>query len=353
MNPTRRRSINAPLIPGEVPARPPNAFSWPPRFARLLGTVTDRELAKRAGLCIRAVSDERRRRKIPPFQSQGNDVRWTRRMIARLGHSPDSVVAAKLGIGRSSVAYKRRVLGIAPFKRGTTPVFRWPGWALRLLGKVSDAALAERLGVSATLVQTRRNALRISPFVPATRPVKWTPKMLAALDKSPDRAVARRFRITVMAVVRKRVELGKRRGLSSRRWSTQEREILGQYTDAAVSRKLGVNYHAVRYMRRRLRIAGKQPSVRVAWTPRLDALLGKLPDRVVAAHAGCTAAGVARRRWKLGVDSPRAPKPWTRREDRLLGSAPDTVVARQLGRGEDSVRIRRRTLGIARFRRRT
>lgn len=349
----RRHSIHAPLSPGEEVPRHPSAFPWPAHLARLLGQVTDRELGKRAGLCIRAVSDERRRRRLPPFQQQRGDVRWTKRMLARLGRAPDSVVAAKLGIGRSSVSYKRRVLGIAPFKPGTTPAFRWPSWALRKLGTVSDAALAKKLGVSATLVQTKRNTLRIPPAVPAARPVKWTPRMLKALDTQPDRAVARRFHITVMAVVRKRIEEGKRRGRSSRRWSPSEQAILGRLTDAAASRKLRVNYHAVRYVRRRLGIAGKQPSVRVSWTPQLDRLLGKLTDGQVAARAGCTAAGVARRRWKLGIDSPRAPRSWTRREDRLLGTAPDTVIARRLGRGEDGVRIRRRSLGIARFRRRS
>src|SRR4051812_26850366 len=87
----------------------------------------------------------------------------------------------------------------------------------------------------------------------------------------------------------------------------------------------------------------------VKWTPRLDALLGKSPDAVVAAVAGCSGESVRRRREHLGVDACRAERAWTPAAVELLGTAPDVDVARKLGVSRVAVRIQRHRRAIPAF----
>lgn len=43
-------------------------YSWPEELAALLGKISDRELARRAGVSVSTVEAERRRRGIEPFE---------------------------------------------------------------------------------------------------------------------------------------------------------------------------------------------------------------------------------------------------------------------------------------------
>jgi hypothetical protein len=92
------------------------------------------------------------------------------------------------------------------------------------------------------------------------------------------------------------------------------------------------------------------------WTPEEDALLGTMPDKDVAERIGRTPTAVHAHRSDLGIPSffmrkpPRKPPRWTPEKDALLGTMPDSVLARKLRCSPMSVFYRRRRLKIARFR---
>lgn len=94
---------------------PPARLPWPAHLVRLLGKVSDIELARRAKRSVDAVRRERRRRGIAPVRPWQPAIEWTREMLGQLGQASDSEVAAEFGISTSSVQLKRAVLGIPPF----------------------------------------------------------------------------------------------------------------------------------------------------------------------------------------------------------------------------------------------
>lgn len=92
------------------------SWKWTGECVKLLGTMSDRKLAKRLRVSTYTVWKERQRRGIPPFEArQKYGIRWTEEMIAQLGTGPDSEVAGRLGISLGSVWRKRFVLGIPAF----------------------------------------------------------------------------------------------------------------------------------------------------------------------------------------------------------------------------------------------
>ena len=87
------------------------------------------------------------------------------------------------------------------------------------------------------------------------------------------------------------------------------------------------------------------------WTPREDAMLGRISDVEVSSLTGRPLLGVRSRRLRLGIAAHAADRPfgwqrWTPEEDAVLGTAPDHVVAEALGRTTDAISMRRRYKGI-------
>ncbi|MBL8856108.1 MAG: hypothetical protein JNK57_19240 [Planctomycetaceae bacterium] len=90
--------------------------------------------------------------------------------------------------------------------------------------------------------------------------------------------------------------------------------------------------------------------VDVQWTAELDALIGTVPDRVVAERYGIAPRSVHQRRRKLQIKSKAvsrtaAPR-WTKKIDKLMGTMHDTDLAKQIGTTKYHVRSRREELGI-------
>lgn len=82
---------------------------WTQREVELLGTATDREVARRIKRSYRAVLKKRHLLRVPAFYQQQH--RWTRRELAWLGRLPDAEISRRLNIARNTVAAKRRALG--------------------------------------------------------------------------------------------------------------------------------------------------------------------------------------------------------------------------------------------------
>jgi hypothetical protein len=95
----------------------PNQFRWPRRLARLLGKVPDAKLAAKAGIGPSTVGAERSRRGIPPCKPKVPWFDWTPDRVALLGAESDKHVAAHLGLSPAAVGRKRRILGIPPVSR--------------------------------------------------------------------------------------------------------------------------------------------------------------------------------------------------------------------------------------------
>ncbi len=83
------------------------------------------------------------------------------------------------------------------------------------------------------------------------------------------------------------------------------------------------------------------------WTPREDAMLGTMPDRIVAAEIGRTESAVSARRHHLGLAAHKQhAHRWTKRHLALLGTMSDAAVAAKIGLRRNAVIKKRLSLGI-------
>jgi DNA-binding CsgD family transcriptional regulator len=277
-----------------------------------MGQLPDAQVAARAGVSAIAVSAERRRRGIAG--RRGPVVEWSEDMVSRLGTDTDAAIAEELRLSASSVAYKRRRLGIrayGPDSGGPRPRVRWRRSMLALLGKAPDREVAKRLGLTREQVWWKRQQLGIRSFVPPPRPVEWP------------------------------------------RWALR---LLG-WRHTEIARRLGIQPKTVLAKRQQLGIpafAEERPIVRTKALKRLLAL----PNRVLVREHGLSVSMIGRLRREYGVRAPGSQPPrWTGEVVARLGREPDAVIARELGIARHSVLSKRRTLGIpaltdARWRRR-
>jgi DNA-directed RNA polymerase specialized sigma24 family protein len=131
---------------------------WTPEMDALLGTMTDRQLAKELGIKQCRVTRHRMQSRIQPYrkhlghvrrargQNGGRAILWDEAMLAMLGKAHDSEVAKELGLGWATVLKKRNELGIPAFAKRRKYE---PEAAIRMHQEAgSYAAMAYKLGVS-------------------------------------------------------------------------------------------------------------------------------------------------------------------------------------------------------------
>ena len=115
--------------------------------------------------------------------------------------------------------------------------------------------------------------------------------------------------------------------------------LLGKMPDRALAAKAGVHPGTIFHERRRRGIAAfQQMSPPVEWTPAMIRELGTGTDREVAAELGIGIQAVTRKRQLLGIPPANqqlasAPHgyPWQPEEIALLGKVSDRAVAKELG----------------------
>ncbi|HWW06357.1 DUF746 domain-containing protein [Collimonas sp.] len=91
---------------------------------------------------------------------------------------------------------------------------------------------------------------------------------------------------------------------------------------------------------------------RMIWTAEADALLGSVPDVVIAAQLNIATISVRKRRTKLGIPFfGRAVFEWNPKMDAFLGKISDPDIAQKLGCKAYQVRARRKELGVPSIRR--
>lgn len=122
-------------------------------------------------------------------------------------------------------------------------------------------------------------------------------------------------------------------------WTPEMVQMLGNATDAAVAKAIGVSRSVVWIERERRGIMPFRMHDRLrVWTKDAVALLNNLPDQEVAERLGISVAAVLRRRSREAV--------WSLEDIEKLGKDSDRQIARRLGISDGTVRKKRRALGI-------
>jgi hypothetical protein len=137
------------------------------------------------------------------------------------------------------------------------------------------------------------------------------------------------------------------------RWPRRLAAMLGRLPDALLARLAGVSYQTVVAERRRRTVAPFAPRrTPVRWTHAMIGHLGTDSDRNVAELLGVGHRSVFRKRRALGIAPYRPPisRPahfhWSSEALGLLGRASDRGVARELGVTATAVYMKRLELGI-------
>ncbi len=89
-------------------------------------------------------------------------IKWTYEMDALLGTITDKAIARRFGIGRLAVNWRRRKLGIRAL--GHRVNTEWTDEMDALLGTLIDREVADKLGISGATVCRRRGELGIPVF---------------------------------------------------------------------------------------------------------------------------------------------------------------------------------------------
>lgn len=151
---------------------------------------------------------------------KGFATHWTNDMTALLGKVPDAEIAAKMGIHVTTVAKRRRELGIEPLhsrRAGGRNSVLWKDEHVALMGTMTDTALAEIVGCSQRCVSDERNRRGIPPFASkvggARTQREWSEDELALLGTMSDAQVAARVGYSASAARHER----KRRGIDAHR----------------------------------------------------------------------------------------------------------------------------------------
>lgn len=174
---------------------------WTPAMDGLLGTMSDKETAEKLGLSITTIRTRRVVLGIPIKQAPRivhNKFNWTPEIEAQLGTMGDRQLAEHLGVSRTHVTNRRKVLGIAPKDEAVTSSlkFEWTPEMDALLGSTLDKVIAKQLGLSTTSVSKRRNILNIAPYV---HPTRWSQDQDALLGTAPDTELAAQWGYQILS----------------------------------------------------------------------------------------------------------------------------------------------------------
>jgi hypothetical protein len=351
-----------------VPPRSARRFPWTKDEDRLLGKLTDREVAEKLNRTLVAVRGRRKFLGKPALGHAPQPFRIERgprdRHAGLFATKSDRELRALLGWSYQRIrTHRHRLTGGQVGKLA-------PEWTLeedQLLGTEPDHVLARKFGRPVSAVRCRRQKKRIR--------VKkdWRPEDDKTLGTRPDKQVALLLGRSVTNVAWRRQKLGIAACRQPRPWAANEEALLGTKPDKELARKFGRTLKAVEARRiqrgqpkpdavfRVIKLASRtdraskaavmphaKPGARYCtWTPDEDALLGSFTDEEVARKLGCPVTRVRRRRRKLGLWNPNPQhRHWTKEEIALLGTRPDREVASLVNRTLGNVRNKRLELGI-------
>jgi DNA-binding CsgD family transcriptional regulator len=399
---------------------------WNEEMLELLGKVRDSEVARHYGIPKKSVYQKRSRLGIPAFLETRTVIcnpgivevlelptieaqrrtglgegmlrrlrnelgvaapslvqwRWDAELLTRLGREPDAAIARDLGVHVSCIEHKRRALGIERFpsrrrglpqESGSTPTgsagerssslirtparrrYLWPEALAKLLGEIPDAELAVKAGVSVSTVTTERQRRGIEAFKLHRRPIEWTSEMISRLGSTGDSEVARDLGISKGSVRRKRQGLGIQpfdlipcRVHQGVAWTAEQLALLGRLPDKAVAARIGVTVTTVARKRQELGISPLwQPARSIEWSDEMVLSLGRATDAEVARRYGISAYTVFKKRSRLGIPAFIETRAIVRTAELAeLLTLPNREVRLRTGLGRDTVRRLREELGI-------
>ena len=108
-----------------------------------------------------------------------------------------------------------------------------------------------------------------------------------------------------------------------------------QFTEREIAPRVGRTVTAVKRRRKKLGLPQIDPPF-VWWKLEEDQLLGTAPDGEVARRLGRSKSSVKGRRLLLGIKFPNPRRPWPPVELALLGTLPDAVLAKYFNRPESA-----------------
>jgi hypothetical protein len=307
-NERRRRGI--------APVNPRRTIEWSDDMIALLGTDSDRAIGETLGLPLSAVWRKRRALDIPsyyPSRSAPRGFRWQARHLALLGTMTDREVARRIGVSTTTVANKRSQLGIPAFMP-RPPRIEWTAEKIERLGKLTDSQVAREMGVCTLSVRSKRQALGIA----ASRESRAISRNASAADLLglPTREIVRATGLDEATIRRLREDLGidepvvaVLRRLTRRRASRSGSATRGRESDGAAGQAP----------------TGRRGC---RWLAEEIALLGSVPDVEIAALLGRSTSAVTVTRRHAGLLTRPAGQPWrpvlsaTRNRGFLTGRRP-------------------------------
>jgi hypothetical protein len=235
---------------------------WLPQESKLLGKVSDAELARRIGIRTAEVSKKRASMGIDP-SSLSKRLKWTPKNLALLGTRTDNEVARIMNGSSGRVAAKRLSLGIESYAISSNSWHTWTDKEIAMLGQYHDPEVGRKIGVSIACVAMKRRQLGIPSFLvrkPTSRDRRsladWTAEETALLGKMTDKDVIERLDLAISAVRLKRISLGippfGRRVNSPGIWTPEVMARIPNESSAKLAKELGVSRQRVHQKRNEL-----------------------------------------------------------------------------------------------------
>ena len=283
----------------------------------LLGTMPDAKVASILGITAQAVYTWRKREGISSWASQ---ARPNEEIINLLGTMPDAEIASMFGIAQQSVFSLRKKRGVSKYRKKNIGI-GLKADVLNLLGKIPDKELAEQLGV-------RRQAVynwRLREGVPACKKPKKVrekpkkrpnrieiaknmPEVLELIGKVPDHEIAYKFGMLRSTIFKARKALGvppcSKRGCRSKKLNTNPEilALLGTMPDTVLASRAGVTEASIFSMRKSRGIPPHRREKRnVFISPEIERLMGTMTDKKIAEITGLSRLSVYNHRKKLGI----------------------------------------------------
>lgn len=330
----------------------------PAEAISLLGTMSDKKIARRFRVYYKHIASHRTSLGIPAYKitTGKNQTEWSSEQIALLGTIPDQDVADRLGITVKQVCAERHKRGVAFFNSRS----RWTQELLALLGTIPDREVAARSnGVFQTAgVRSKRIKEGIALCTISRRhtpAIAWTSDMIALIGTLPDQDIADQIGVSRQQVGVRRREMGMAPIKSLGKWPAELLALLGTITDSEVAaRSNGLFRTAVVASKRRKKgialCAMPKKYTYTTWTADKIALIGTLPDQDVADQIGVPLQQVSSRRQKMGMAPIKSQVNWPSDLLALLGEIPDTEIAARFKGlfGVRRIRAKRKEVGIAR-----
>ncbi len=258
-----------------------------------LGKITDKELAKKIGSSLAAVSNRRKLKGIPAAGERGarSSIDWSD-WDSMLGTVEDKHLAEKVGCSLASVLLRRRKFGIPAFSKRNG--VNWELWD-ELIPDMSDSELAKKIGCAPGSVRVRREKLGIKKFhLDLRKKVDWS-KWESKIGVVKDKDLALMIGCTVGAISAHKKKLGigvlsekekvKRQSMNDG-WAKWD-HMLGRCPDDVLAEAMGVSRSKVGVRRMRLMIANYP----LTWTEGAKPCLGGCGKSLLNSDSTCGAEG--------------------------------------------------------------